>query len=179
MDQSPRSTESVQYLTFNLGAGEYAIAIGRVKEIIAYKTLTMIPHVPPALRGVINLRGTVVPVVDLALKFGVSSAPLTAHTCIVIVEVELDGETSVMGVIADAVNQVIDVGADEILAAPNFGTQIRLDFLRGMIGAGSKFILILNLERILSSADPQARSSDHDRSASASIEPTDSQLGSR
>ena len=147
---STQSTDQNQYLTFNLAGEEYAVGILKVKEIIEYGTLTRVPQTPPAVRGVINLRGNVVPVIDLAIKFGMPRSPLTNRTCIVIVEVELDGEQSVIGVIADSVSQVIDLPSNDVLAPPAFGTRIKVDFLIGMGKSGNKFVLILDIEKVLS-----------------------------
>jgi purine-binding chemotaxis protein CheW len=150
MSEKRNSTEDTQYLTFHLASEEYAVGILRVKEIIPYGTLTKVPQTPPSIRGVINLRGSVVPVVDLVFKFGLAASPVTDRTCIVIVEVSLDGEPTVMGIVADSVSQVIDLGAEDILAAPSFGTHVSMDFLRGMGNAGNKFVLILDIDKALS-----------------------------
>jgi purine-binding chemotaxis protein CheW len=144
------TSEQIQYLTFHLGGEEYAIGILRVKEIIEYGTLTVVPQTPPSIRGVINLRGNVVPVVDLALKFGIPQSPITNRTCIIIVEVELRGEQSVIGIIADSVSQVIELAPSEILPPPSFGTRVSVDFLHGMGRADKKFSLILNIDKVLS-----------------------------
>ena len=141
--------DATQYLTFQLAGEEYAVGILRVKEIIAYGPLTTVPQAPPALRGVINLRGSVVPVMDLAVKFGLPASPLTNRTCIVILEVELDGEPTVIGILTDAVNQVVELLDEYILPVPAFGTQARMDFLRGMGKAGAKFVLVLEIEKVL------------------------------
>jgi purine-binding chemotaxis protein CheW len=135
------TSEQIQYLTFHLGGEEYAIGILRVKEIIEYGTLTVVPQTPPSIRGVINLRGNVVPVVDLALKFGIPQSPITNRTCI---------EQTVIGIIADSVSQVIELAPSEILPAPSFGTRVRVDFLHGMGKADKKFSLILNIDKVLS-----------------------------
>jgi len=148
-----QSSDQTQYLTFHLAGEEYAVGILKVKEIIEYGTLTRVPQTPAAVRGVINLRGNVVPVVDLAIKFGMPRSPLTNRTCIVIVEVDLDGEQSVIGIIADSVSQVIDLPAGDVLAPPAFGTRIRVDFLTGMGKSGNKFVLILDIEKVLSGED--------------------------
>lgn len=142
-----------QYLTFFLAEEEYAIGIQRVKEIIEYTTITKVPKVPQWIRGVINLRGNVVPVVDLAVRFGLEERPVTKTTCIVIVEVEQDPERTVMGVIADAVNQVIDLAPQDIEETPAFGTRVRLEYLFGMGKLGKKFALILNIDSVLSTAE--------------------------
>jgi purine-binding chemotaxis protein CheW len=142
-----------QYLTFFLEDEEYATSIQRVKEIIEYTAVTKVPKVPEWIRGVINLRGSVVPVVDLAVRFGLEERPVTKTTCIVIVEVEQDSERTVMGVIADAVNQVIDLAPKDIEEPPAFGTRVRLEYLFGMGKLGKKFALILNIDRVLSTAE--------------------------
>jgi purine-binding chemotaxis protein CheW len=150
-----KSQEAVQqqFLTFFLAKEEYAVNIQRVKEIIEYTTVTKVPKVPQWIRGVINLRGNVVPVVDLAVRFGLEQRPVTKTTCIVIVEVEQDSERAVMGVIADAVNQVIDFAPKDIEEPPAFGTRVRLEYLLGMGKLGKKFALILNIDSVLSTAD--------------------------
>jgi len=146
-------TEQTQYLTFYLAGEEYAIGILQVKEILEYDTLTKVPQTPPSIRGVINLRGSVVPVVDLAAKFGLPASPVTKRTCIVIVEVDLAGQRTVMGVLADAVSQVMDLTAADIEAPPAFGTSVRVDYLQGMGKVGKKFVLILDVDRVLSAPE--------------------------
>jgi len=142
-----------QYLTFFLAEEEYAVSIQKVKEIIEFTSITKVPKVPRWIRGVINLRGNVVPVVDLAVRFGLDERPTTKTTCIVIVEVQQDAENTVMGVIADAVNQVIELNPDDIEQPPAFGTRVRLEYLAGMGKLGKKFALILNIDRVLSAAE--------------------------
>src|SRR5204863_175460 len=142
-----------QYLTFFLADEEYAINIQRVKEIIEYTTVTKVPKVPEWIRGVINLRGNVVPVVDLTVRFGLKERPVSKTTCIVIVEIEQDSERAEMGVIADAVNQVIDLAPKDIEEPPAFGTRVRLEYLFGMGKLGKKFALILNIDSVLSNTE--------------------------
>ena len=146
-------TVQQQYLTFFLADEEYAVNIQRVKEIIEYTTVTKVPKVPQWIRGVINLRGNVVPVVDLVVRFGLEERPVTKTTCIVIVEVQQESERTVMGVIADAVNQVIDLAPKDIEEPPAFGTRVRLEYLFGMGKLGKKFALILNIDTVLSTAE--------------------------
>ena len=142
----------MQYLTFHLAGEEYAVGILQVKEIITYGTLTKVPHTPPSIRGVINLRGNVVPVVDLALKFGLrqprNRSNLHRHR-----RSQYQRRTDAMGVIADSVNQVIEFSADDILPAPAFGTHVSIDFLSGMGKSGNKFVLLLDIDRVLSATD--------------------------
>ena len=142
-----------QYLTYFLADEEYGINIKKVKEIIEYTAITKVPKVPRWIRGVINLRGNVVPVVDLAVRFGLEERPITKTTCIIIVEVQQEAEKAVMGLIADAVNQVIGLRAEEIEQPPAFGTRIRLEYLAGMGKLGKKFALILNIDRVLSASE--------------------------
>jgi len=142
-----------QYLTYFLAEEEYGINIQKVKEIIEYTAITKVPKVSRWIRGVINLRGNVVPVVDLAVRFGLEERPITKTTCIIIVEVQQETEKAVMGVIADAVNQVIALNAEDIEEPPAFGTRIRLEYLAGMGKLGKKFALILNIDRVLSAAE--------------------------
>jgi purine-binding chemotaxis protein CheW len=151
MPNQTTSSELSQYLTFQIAEEEYAIGILRVREIIQYETVTMVPHTPHWIRGVINLRGNVVPVVDLAVKFGLRPTAPTPSTCIVIVEVSIDGEAAVMGVLADSVSQVIDLRPEQIQAPPAFGTRVHVDFLQGMGQMDKKFVLILDIDRVLTS----------------------------
>jgi Chemotaxis signal transduction protein len=145
--------DHTQYLTFRLAGEEYAVGILHVREIITYGTLTKVPHTPPSIRGVINLRGNVVPVVDLGVKFGLTTSPVTDRTCIIIVETDINESRTVMGVIADSVSQVISMPEDNILPPPAFGTRVRVDFLHGMGQSGDKFVLVLDIEKVLSADD--------------------------
>jgi purine-binding chemotaxis protein CheW len=153
MTKMTEVTEQTQFLTFLLAEESYAVSILRVKEIIECDTVTRVPNLPPSIRGVINLRGAVVPVMDLAVRFGLRGCPVTKRTCVIIAEVEAGGERRVMGLMADAVSQVIDLPAADIEPPPAFGTRVRADFLEGLGKIGKKFVLILNLDRALSSAE--------------------------
>ena len=153
MNDREVSFDQTQYLTFHLAGEEYALGILQVKEIITYGTLTKVPHTPASIRGVINLRGNVVPVVDLGVKFGLAASPITDRTCIVIVEANINDMQTVMGVVADSVSQVISMSRDSILPAPAFGTQVRVDYLRGMGKSGDKFVLVLDIDKVLGADD--------------------------
>lgn len=142
--------EQGQYLIFTLGGESFAIGILAVKEIIEYGTLTTVPMMPDVVRGVINLRGAVVPVIDLARRFGQQRTEVKKRTCIVIVELMQEGERHDVGVIVDEVNEVIDIPAGEILPAPSFGARIRTDFIAGMGKLGGNFVIILALDKVLS-----------------------------
>ena len=139
-----------QYLTFYLTGEEYAVSILRIQEIVEYSPLTRVPTTPKWIRGVMNLRGSVVPVIDLAIKFDQTEVPITARTCIVIVEVELEGEQTVMGIIVDEVGQVIDLGADDVEDPPSFGVRIHVSYLLGMGKVNGSFVLLLDIDRVLS-----------------------------
>ncbi len=139
-----------QYLTFTLGGEMYAIGILNIKEIIEYGSVTNVPMMPGFIRGVINLRGAVVPVVDLASRFSRKASSVTRRTCIVIIEVESGEERQHVGVVVDAVSEVLDIPATEIELPPSFGAKIRADFIQGMGKVKGKFVIILNVERVLS-----------------------------
>lgn len=149
-------TDLSQYLTFLIAGEEYAVGILRVKEIIEHEPMTRLPGAPPSIRGVINLRGAVVPVVDLALKFGLPALEITRRTCYVIVEIESGGEQSVIGIMADAVSSVVDLSPSEIEPPPSFGTRARAEHLLGLGKLGSRFALILDLDRMLSEHETAA-----------------------
>ncbi|MCM2254097.1 MAG: chemotaxis protein CheW [Vicinamibacteria bacterium] len=139
-----------QYLGLFIGGEEYSLGILSVREILQYEPLTRVPGTPPSIRGVLNVRGHVVPVVDLAVKFGYPEATVTARSCIVIVEARIDDESTVMGLMADAVSQVADLRAEDIQPPPPFGTRVHVDYLLGMGRAGRRFSLILDVDRVLS-----------------------------
>jgi purine-binding chemotaxis protein CheW len=141
---------AVQYLTFITAGEEYAISIVKVTEIVEYEAVTTVPNTPLWIRGVTNLRGRVVPVVDLAVKFGLPASGISKFSCIIITEVMFEGENLTMGVLADSVSQVIELSADEIEQAPPFGTRVRTEFLLGMGALGKKFCLILDIDKVLS-----------------------------
>jgi purine-binding chemotaxis protein CheW len=138
-----------QFLTFHFAAEEYAVDILRVREIVEYDTITRVPGMPRCITGVLNLRGSVVPVVDLALKFGFPQSTVTNRTCVLIFETTLDDEPAVIGVLADSVSQVLELGADGIEPPPGFGTRIGVDYLIGMGKVDGRFVLILDIEKIL------------------------------
>ena len=142
-----------QFLTFYLAEEEYAVTILKVTEILECAVLTKVPGTPVWIRGVINLRGAVVPVVDLAVKFGLAPTSITRRTCVVMVELEHEGERLVLGVMADAVNQVVELGPDEIQPPPSFGPKVRVDCIQGMGDNNGRFIVLLDIDRVLSSSE--------------------------
>ncbi len=144
------ATEVQQYLTFVLGAETFAINILNIKEIIEYGQLTEVPRMPSFIKGVINLRGAVVPVIDMAARFGKPSASITRKTCVVIIEVQHEDEELVVGVLVDAVNEVLEISMDQIEPPPSFGANIRPDFIDGMGKVNGRFVIILNVNKVLS-----------------------------
>lgn len=142
-----------QYLTFQVGGEKFALAILGIKEIIEYHNLTTVPMMPAFVRGVINLRGRVVPVVDLAARFGRTSGAVTNRTCIVIIEAAAGGEQQDIGVVVDLVNAVVEIPASEIEPAPSFGANIRSDFISGLGKVAGKFVIILSIDKVLSLED--------------------------
>ncbi len=157
-----------QYLTFMLGGEMFAIGILAIKEIIEYGNLTEVPMMPDYIRGVINLRGSVVPVVDLSARFGRKSTELTRRTCIVIIEVVSAEDKQVVGVVVDAVNEVLEIAQDQIEPPPAFGARIRTDFIRGMGKVDSKFVIILHVDNVLSLDDLALLEQAHAQGTSAS-----------
>jgi len=143
-------TEVRQYLTFKLGSEVFALDVATVREVLDFTTVTRIPRMPEFVRGVINLRGSVVPVVDLRLAFGMSATEKMVSTCIIVAEVRLEGETIVMGALADSVEEVIDLEPDQIQPAPKIGTSIRADFIRGMGKRDVHFVMILDIDQVFS-----------------------------
>lgn len=142
--------EQAQYLTFTLGGEMFAIGILRIKEILEYGNLTGVPMMPAFVRGVINLRGAVVPVVDLSARFGRANAEVTRRSCIVIIEAEAQATAQDVGLMVDAVSAVLEIPASEIEPAPSFGARIRADFISGMAKVDGKFVIVLNVDRVLS-----------------------------
>ncbi|HBA88310.1 MAG TPA: chemotaxis protein CheW [Geobacter sp.] len=146
-------TETTQYLTFKLEDELFALDIGKVREVLDFTSITKVPQTPDYMRGVINLRGSVVPVVDLRLKFGMAMAEQTVNTCVIIVEVELEGERVVMGAMADAVQEVMDLEPDQIEPPPRIGTKLNTDFIKGMGKHNEQFIIILDIDRVFTNGE--------------------------
>lgn len=138
-----------QYLTFLLGIEEYGLYVGRVREIIEYPPVTRVPSTPSWIRGVINLRGSVVPVLDLARRFGLPESPLSKRTCLIVVEVVIDDDLAVMALVVDAVCQVVELDEAAIDEPPAFGTRVRVDYLLGVGQIPQGLVLILDLDRVL------------------------------
>ncbi len=147
---SGESTEATQYLTFTLGEEDYALEIARIREVLDFTTITRVPRMPSFLRGVINLRGNVAPVIDLRLKLGMSAIRKTVDTCIIIVEIEIDGELTQVGALADSVKEVIDLDPNRIAPPPRLGTRLKSEFIKGMGKQEESFLIILDIDRVLS-----------------------------
>lgn len=142
--------EHQQYLTFRLGDETFALPILVTKEILEYPELTNVPLMAPCVRGVLNLRGAVVPVLDLAVRFGRTPSVQSRRTCVVIIEIASGDGWLDIGVVVDAVNQVIEIPRDQIEPPPNFGTRLRADFIKGMGKVEGNFVVVLDAEQVLS-----------------------------
>lgn len=161
--------QTQQYLTFVLAAEVFAMGILAIKEIIEYADVTGVPMMPEYVRGVINLRGAVVPVIDLSVRFGKPSSPVTKRTCIVIIEVQARSERHVLGVVVDAVNAVLDIPKSEIEPPPTFGASIRADFIRGMGKVNGKFVILLDVEHVLASDEMDVLVDAQESAANAAV----------
>jgi purine-binding chemotaxis protein CheW len=139
-----------QYLTFQLCGETFAIGILAIKELLEYMPMTQVPMMPDFVRGVINLRGAVVPVIDLALRFGKGETQVLRRTCVVIVEIEHEDLQQYVGILVDAVHEVLAIPDNDILPAPQFGNHIRSDFIAGMAKMNQKFVVLLDLSKALS-----------------------------
>jgi purine-binding chemotaxis protein CheW len=142
--------EQQQYLTFSLGDEMFAIGILSIREIIEYGNLTLVPMTPPFIRGVINLRGAVVPVIDLAVRLDREPREATKRTCIVIIEVEHGEDRHDMGIVVDAVSEVLEIPPENIEPPPEFGAHVRIDFIAGMGKVNGRFVILLDAGRVLS-----------------------------
>ena len=145
--------EAVQYLTFKLAEETFALDVSKVREILEFSTVTKVPQTPDFMRGVINLRGSVVPVIDMRLKFGMSAIEQTVNTCIIVVEVVQDDDVVVLGTLADSVQEVIEMEPEQIEAAPHIGTRLHTDFIKGMGKLDGRFIMILDIDKVFSSSE--------------------------
>lgn len=151
-----------KYLTFSLAGEEYGIGILKVKEIIGIMPITVVPQTPKYIKGVINLRGKVIPVIDLRLKFSLSVADFTERTCIIVVEIAAGGRMIMMGIVVDSVSEVLNIKAADIEATPSFGTKLNTDYILGMAKTGGGIKILLDIDKILSVEELQAA----DRAAS-------------
>ena len=145
--------DATQFLTFVLDEEVFAVDVARVREILEMPTITKVPQVPDFMKGVINLRGCVVPVIDLHTKFGMAEAAQTVNTCIIVVEVDMDGENIVLGALADSVQEVIEMEPSQIEAAPHIGTHLKTEFLKGMGKHNEHFVMILDIDKVFSDVE--------------------------
>ena len=145
--------ETTQYLTFKLDDEVFAVDISKVREVLDFTTVTKVPRTPEFMRGVINLRGSVVPVVDMRLKFEMTKTEKSVNTCIIIVEITVDNETTILGCLADSVQEVMDLEPDQIAPAPKIGTKLRTEFIKGMGKKDDHFIIILDIDKVFSSEE--------------------------
>ena len=167
LDRPADTANTKQFITFTIDAEEYGIDIMVVREIKGWTETTPIPKAPSHMRGVINLRGAVVPVIDLSVRFGKPASPVTKRTCIVIIEIEASGERHILGVVVDAVNAVLDIPASEIEPPPAFGARIRTDFIQGMGKVNGKFVVLLDVDHVLAIEEMQVLTDVQDAAATS------------
>jgi chemotaxis signal transduction protein len=151
----PVEARAPQYLSFTIAGTDYGLPILAVKEILPHEEPTRVPGAPASIRGVINVRGAVVPVLDLAVKFGRGETAATKRTCILVVEARVSGEQLTLGVLADSVNEVLDLPPEAVEPPPVFGTGVRLDYLTGMGKVGNGFVLLLEVDRVVSASEAE------------------------
>ena len=147
------AASSQQYVTFSLGDELFGVEVTRAREILSVTPVTRVPQTPDYLLGVINLRGQVVPVVDMRLKLGLAAGAETEDTCIIVVEVLVDGESIIVGALADAVREVLEIRSDQIEPAPRLGTRLKTEFITGMGNVDEQFLILLNIDRVFSSEE--------------------------
>ena len=151
MDQAVKvmSDREGKYLTFSLANEEYGIGILKIKEIIGMLPVTTVPRTPDFVKGVINLRGNVIPVVDLRLRFGIEAIDYTDRTCIIVVEIQAESGTIMMGIVVDSVSEVLNIKGEDIEDTPAFGTRLDTDFILGMAKMGGSVKILLDIDRVL------------------------------
>lgn len=142
-----------QYLTFKLNDEVFGLAINKVREVLDFTSVTKVPQTPEYMCGVINLRGNVVPVIDLNSKFAMDQTEKTVNTCIIIVEIELDGDTTVLGALADSVQEVLDLEPEQIEPPPKIGTKMNTDFIKGMGKQEEQFVILLDIDHVFSASE--------------------------
>lgn len=146
-------TETGQYLTFRLDSETFALDISKVREVLDFTRITKVPQTEDFMLGVINLRGSVVPVIDMRLKFGMSRTEATVNTCVIIVEFEIEGETTVIGALADSVQEVLGLESEQIEPPPRIGTRLKSRFIRGMGQRDGQFIIVLDIDKVFSAEE--------------------------
>lgn len=151
--QENKAISSQQYVTFSLSQELFGVEVSRTREILSLTPVTRVPHTPEYLLGVINLRGQVVPVVDMRLKLGFKAGEETDDTCIIVVDVQVDGEVITVGALADAVREVMDIRSDQIEPPPRLGTRLKTEFINGMGKVDEQFMILLNIDRVFNSEE--------------------------
>ena len=146
-------SETNQYLAFNLEREVFAFDISKVREVLEFTEVTKVPQTPDMMKGVINLRGSVVPVVDMRVKFNMGEIEKTVNTVIIIIEIELDGTSTMIGALVDSVQEVIDLSSEQIEPPPKIGTKLNTDFIKGMGKQNDQFLIILDIEKVFSAAE--------------------------
>ncbi len=152
-NENAKSSNTTQYLAFKLAQEVYAVDVARVREILDFPPITKVPRTPEFMRGVINLRGSVVPVVDMRLKFGMSKTEKSVNTCIVVVEALLENELTTIGALADSVQEVIELDPSQIEPPPKMGSRLKVEFLKGMGKIGENFLMILDIDKVFSNKE--------------------------
>jgi purine-binding chemotaxis protein CheW len=143
--------ETAQYLTFKLSDEVFAVEVGKVREILEYISITKVPKTPEFMRGVINVRGSVVPVIDLRLKFGMDRTEQSVNTCIIVLEMGFEGEATILGALSDSVQEVIEIEPDQIEPPPRIGTRLKTEFIKGIGKREGHFVMILDIDKVFSS----------------------------
>jgi len=144
------ASDTRQYLTFKLGEEVFALEVTNVREILEFIPVTKVPRTPDFMTGVINLRGSVVPVMDMRLKFGMSETEKTVNTCIIVVEVDMDGDTALLGALVDSVQEVFELEPEQIEQPPRLGLGMKTDFIKGMGKRDNQFVIILDIDKVFS-----------------------------
>ncbi len=153
--QAEQPEQANQFLSFTLAGSTYGLPILKVREILSYEGATPVPGTPPSIRGVVNVRGAVVPIVDLAVKFGRGATDATKRTCILVVDAVSGGEALTVGLLAAAVNEVVELAAGDVEPPPSFGTGVRVDYLLGLGKTAAGFVLLLDIDRVLSASEAE------------------------
>lgn len=153
-----------QFLTFTLGSEQYAVEVGKVREVLEFTEVTRVPRTRDYMMGVINLRGSVVPVVDLRRKFGLEEAEQTVDTSIVVMELDLGDEAVILGTVADSVQEVISIDDEQIEPSPQIGTKIETEFIKGIGKQEEQFVIILDMDRVFNEAELSNVSADQPES---------------
>ena len=175
-ETKPQEPMAGQFLTFFIAGEEYATTILKIREVVEFDTITIVPNTPAWIRGVINLRGSVLPIIDLAVKFGLPPSAISKFSCVVVAEVACGDIFMTMGMLADSVSQVIEFTARDIAEPPPFGTRVKIEYLRGMGRMGKKFCQILDIDKVLSADEFLAATDSIDSAQSSAAPPAEPQV---